>query len=109
VSGGGVEFIRVWAKDAYGIPSEQIAGSMGKLRYELRDRKPAIVKLPDVDFVDGKAGKPVGIQKFIDGRPILAFGNSDGGFEMLEWTTGGQQRPAHHVDINARHFRQTAT
>jgi phosphoglycolate phosphatase-like HAD superfamily hydrolase len=89
VSGGGVEFLRVWAEDAYGIPPEQVIGSSGKLKYELRDGKPAIVKLPEIDFIDDKGGKPVGIQKFIGRRPAIAFGNSDGDFEMLEWTTAG--------------------
>ncbi len=87
VSGGGVEFMRVWAGDAYGIPPEQIVGSSGKLQYEVRDGVPVIVKLPEVDFVDDGPGKPVGIQKFIGRRPAMAFGNSDGDFEMLRWTT----------------------
>jgi phosphoglycolate phosphatase-like HAD superfamily hydrolase len=102
VSGGGVEFMRAWAEDAYGILREQVVGSSGKLKYELRDGKPAIVKLPEMDFIDDKAGKPVGIQTFIGRRPILAFGNSDGDFEMLEWTTaGGGPRLGllvHHTD-----------
>jgi phosphoglycolate phosphatase-like HAD superfamily hydrolase len=102
VSGGGVEFMRVWAEDAYGIPPEQVVGSSGKLKYELRDGKPVIVKLPEVDFIDDKAGKPVGIQKFIGRRPVLAFGNSDGDFEMLEWTTTGEGPRlgllVHHTD-----------
>jgi phosphoglycolate phosphatase-like HAD superfamily hydrolase len=89
VSGGGVEFMRVWAENAYGIPPEQVVGSSGKLKFELQDGEPVIVKLPEVDFIDDKAGKPVGIEKFIGRRPILAFGNSDGDFEMLEWTTAG--------------------
>jgi hypothetical protein len=87
VSGGGIDFMRPWAPDAYGIPPEQIVGSSGKLKYEVRDGRPAILKLPEVDFIDDKAGKPIGIEKFIGRRPIIAFGNSDGDFEMLEWTT----------------------
>jgi hypothetical protein len=102
VSGGGVEFMRLWAEHAYGIPPEQVVGSSGKLKYELRDGKPVIVKLPEVDFIDDKAGKPVGIEKFIGRRPILAFGNSDGDFEMLEWTTAGDGPRlgllVHHTD-----------
>jgi hypothetical protein len=89
VSGGGVDFIRPWAGDVYGIPPEQIVGSRAKLKYEVRDGEPRIERLADVDFVDDKAGKPVGIQEQIGQRPIAAFGNSDGDFEMLEWTTSG--------------------
>jgi hypothetical protein len=102
VSGGGVEFMRVWAEDAYGISPEQVVGSSGKLKYELRGGKPVIVKLAELDFIDDKAGKPVGIQKFIGRRPILAFGNSDGDFQMLEWTTAGDGPRlgllVHHTD-----------
>ena len=87
VSGGGVEFVRVFSERAYGIPPEQVIGSSIKTRYELRNGEPVLVRLPEVDFIDDKAGKPVGIQKFIGKRPIAAFGNSDGDFEMLEWVT----------------------
>ena len=89
VSGGGVEFMRVFTEEVYGVPPEQVIGSSIKTKYEVRDGKPAIVRLPDIDFIDDKAGKPVGIGKFIGRRPIAAFGNSDGDFEMLEWTTSG--------------------
>lgn len=89
VSGGGVEFMRVWAEDAYGIPPDQIVGSVGKLKYEIRDGKPLLLKEPAVELIDDGPGKPVGIQMFIGQRPIFAFGNSDGDFEMLEWTTAG--------------------
>jgi phosphoglycolate phosphatase-like HAD superfamily hydrolase len=89
VSGGGVEFMRPFAERVYGVPPEQVIGSSIQTRYELRDRRPVILRLPEVDFVDDKAGKPVGIHKFIGRRPLLAFGNSDGDFEMLEWTTSG--------------------
>jgi hypothetical protein len=89
VSGGGIEFVRPWSERVYGVPPEQVVGSSIQTRYELRDGKPAIVRLPAVDFIDDKAGKPVGIHKFIGRRPLLAFVNSDGDFEMLEWTTTG--------------------
>jgi hypothetical protein len=102
VSGGGVDFMRAIAFDAYGIPPEQTVGSTGKLKYEVRDGKPVIVKLPEIDHIDDKAGKPVGIQKFIGRRPILAFGNSDGDYQMLEWTTAGSGPRlgliVHHTD-----------
>jgi phosphoserine phosphatase len=87
VSGGGVEFLRVFAQQVYGVPPEQVIGSTIKTRYEQRNGRPAIVRLPEVDFIDDKAGKPVAISKFIGKRPIAAFGNSDGDFEMLEWVT----------------------
>jgi len=90
VSGGGIEFMRPWTERVYGIPPEQVVGSSIRTKYELRDGEPALVRLPELDFIDDKAGKPVGIQKHIGRRPILAFGNSDGDFEMLEWTTGGE-------------------
>ena len=89
VSGGGIEFMRAWTQRVYGIPPEQVVGSSGKLKYELRDGKPVLVKLPAINFVDDKEGKPVGIQMNIGKRPIAAFGNSDGDFQMLEWTTSG--------------------
>lgn len=87
VSGGGIDFMRAFVTEAYGIPPDQVVGSMGKLKYELRNGKPVLVKLPAVDFIDDKEGKPMGIQKFIGQRPVMAFGNSDGDFQMLEWTT----------------------
>ena len=90
VSGGGIEFMRPWVEKAYGIPPEQVVGSSAKLSFELRDGKPVIVKLPELDFVNDKAGKPVGIQKFIGRRPIATFGNSDGDQQMLEWTATGR-------------------
>jgi phosphoserine phosphatase len=89
VSGGGVEFMRPWVERVYGVPPEQVIGSSIQTKYEVRDGKPVLVRLPQVDFVDDKAGKPVGIARHIGRRPILAFGNSDGDFEMLEWTTSG--------------------
>jgi phosphoglycolate phosphatase-like HAD superfamily hydrolase len=89
VSGGGIEFMRPWTEKVYGIPPEQVIGSSGKLKYELRAGKPVIMKLPEINFVDDKAGKPVGIQQHIGRRPIAAFGNSDGDLQMLQWTTAG--------------------
>jgi hypothetical protein len=89
VSAGGIEFMRPRATKVYGIPPEQIVGSSGKTRFEVRAGKPVLVMLPEIDFIDDKAGKPAGIHKFIGRRPVMAFGNSDGDFEMLEWTTAG--------------------
>ncbi|MBA3481375.1 MAG: haloacid dehalogenase-like hydrolase [Pirellulales bacterium] len=102
VSGGGIEFMRAWTETAYGIPPEQIVGSSGKLKYELIDGRPEIIKLPEVDFVDNGPGKPIGIQQSIGRQPILAFGNSDGDFEMLEWTTAGDQQPESSASEPAR-------
>jgi phosphoserine phosphatase len=86
VSGGGVEFMRPMTQKVYGIPPEQVVGSTIKTRYEVRDGKPVLMRLAEVDFIDDKTGKPVGINKFIGRRPIAAFGNSAGDREMLEWT-----------------------
>ena len=84
VSGGGVDFMRVFSEQIYGIPPEQVIGSSGKLKFEMQGGKPVLVKLPEIDFIDDKAGKPVGIQQHIGRRPIAAFGNSDGDLEMLQ-------------------------
>jgi len=89
VSGGGIEFMRPWAERVYGIPPEQVVGSSIKTKYEVREGKPMLMRLPELNFIDDKAGKPVGINQHIGRRPIMAFGNSDGDFEMLEWTTAG--------------------
>jgi hypothetical protein len=89
VSGGGAEFMRPWAGKVYGIPPEQVVGSSIKVGYETRDGVPVLVGLPEVEFVDEHAGKPVGIHRAIGRRPVAAFGNSDGDYEMLRWTTGG--------------------
>jgi endo-1,4-beta-xylanase len=102
VSGGGVEFMRPWAEKVYGIPPEQVLGSSIKVRYELVDDKPALVRLPEIEFIDDKAGKPANIHRTIGRRPILAFGNSDGDYEMLRWTTAGPGPSlgliVHHTD-----------
>jgi len=89
VSGGGVEFMRPWTERVYGIPPEQVIGSAGKLKFEARDGEPVILKLPEVDLIDDKDGKPAAIQSRIGRRPIAAFGNSDGDLQMLQWTTAG--------------------
>jgi phosphoserine phosphatase len=87
VSGGGVEFMRPWVERVYGIPPEQVVGSRVKVKYEVREGTPILTRLPEIDLNDDKAGKPVGIHQVIGRRPTIAFGNSDGDFEMLEWTT----------------------
>src|SRR5438552_3097707 len=89
VSGGGIEFMRPWAEQAYGIPPEQVVGSSIKTKFEMRDGKPVLVRLSELNFNDDKAGKPVGINRHIGRRPIAAFGNSDGDRQMLEYTQGG--------------------
>ena len=102
VSGGGIEFMRPWTERVYGIPPEQVVGSSIKTRFEMRDGRPELFRLPEMNFVDDKAGKPVGINQHIGRRPIAAFGNSDGDLEMLQWTTmGGGARfglIVHHTD-----------
>jgi phosphoserine phosphatase len=102
VSGGGVEFMRTFCERVYGIPPEQIIGSSIALKYEVRNGRPVLTRQPNVDFIDDKEGKPVGIQKFIGRRPIAAFGNSDGDFAMLEWATAGSGPRlgllVHHTD-----------
>ena len=89
VSGGGIEFMRPWTEEVYGVPPEQVVGSSIKTKLEMRDGKPVLVRLPAVNFIDDKAGKPVGINEHIGRRPIAAFGNSTGDQEMLEWTQAG--------------------
>lgn len=89
VSGGGIDFMRPWTERVYGIPPEQVVGSSGKVKFELRDTKPVLMRLPEVDFIDDGPGKPVGIHSHIGRRPIAAFGNSDGDLQMLEWARGG--------------------
>jgi hypothetical protein len=89
VSGGGIEFMRAWTEQAYGIPPEQIVGSSVKTKFELRDGKPVLVRLAELNFNDDKGGKPVGINQHIGRQPIAAFGNSNGDQQMLEYTQGG--------------------
>jgi phosphoserine phosphatase len=90
VSGGGQHFVRALAEDAYGIPPEQVVGTMGETEYQVIDGVGQIMKLPDVAFIDDKGGKPLGIDRNIGRRPIMAFGNSDGDYEMLEYVTTGE-------------------
>jgi hypothetical protein len=106
VSGGGQEFLRAWVEATYGIPPQQVIGSYAGLKYIAGDR-PSILKTEQPELVDDHAGKPVGIQRFLGRRPVMAFGNSDGDFEMLEWTTTGEGPRfgalLHHTD-GAREF-----
>jgi hypothetical protein len=90
VSGGGIEFMRPWTERVYGIPPEQVIGSSIKTKFEIRNGQPVLVRLPEVNFIDDKAGKPVGINQHIGRRPIAAFGNSDGDLQMLQWTAAGK-------------------
>ncbi len=89
VSGGGVEFMRVFSEQVYGVPPEQVIGSTGKTKLEVHDGEPVIVRLPQIALINDKDGKPPAINQYIGRRPIAAFGNSDGDFQMLEWTTAG--------------------
>ena len=89
VSGGGIEFMRPWTEKVYGIPPEQVIGSSIKTKFELRGGSPVLLRLPESNFIDDKHGKPVGINQHIGRRPILAFGNSDGDLQMLQWTAAG--------------------
>ncbi len=104
VSGGGIEFMRPWTERVYGIPPEQVIGSSIKTKFELRDGKPVLVRLPEINFIDDKAGKPVGINQHIGRRPLAAFGNSDGDLQMLQWTTAGSAARfaglVHHTDAD---------
>ena len=102
VSGGGIEFMRPWTEKVYGIPPEQVVGSGIKTKFEMRGGSPVLVRLPELDFVDDKEGKPVGIQQRIGRRPIAAFGNSDGDLQMLQWIGAGEGPRfalyVHHTD-----------
>ena len=102
VSGGGIEFMRPWTEKVYGVPPEQVVGSSIKTQFEMKDGTPTLMRLPQVNFIDDKAGKPVGINEHIGRRPIAAFGNSDGDLEMLQWTTLGEKPGfgliVHHTD-----------
>ena len=96
--------MRPWAEKAYGIPPEQVVGSSIKMKLEMRDGKPVLVRLPELNFIDDKEGKPVGIQQHIGRRPIAAFGNSDGDLQMLQYTAAGSGARfclyLHHTDAD---------
>jgi phosphoglycolate phosphatase-like HAD superfamily hydrolase len=102
VSGGGIEFVRNFSEDKYGIPPAQVVGSSIKTKYEVVDGKPTLIRLPEMNFIDDKEGKPVGINQHIGQRPIFASGNSDGDYQMLDWTTAGEGARfglvVHHTD-----------
>lgn len=104
VSGGGVDFMRAWVEEAYGIPPDQVVGSSAKVKYEVRnDGTCVLIKLPELNFIDDKEGKPVGIHQYIGKRPVFTAGNSDGDYEMLQWTTTATGYPRfgmiiHHTD-----------
>ena len=104
VSGGGIEFMRVFSESVYGVPPEQVIGSSGKLKFAMRNGTPVLLRMPEIEFINDGPGKPVGIQKFIGRRPVMAFGNSDGDLQMLQWTTSaGGPRFAlivHHTDAD---------
>ncbi|RWQ37524.1 MAG: haloacid dehalogenase-like hydrolase [Mesorhizobium sp.] len=100
VSGGGIDFMRPWTEKVYGIPPEQVVGSSGKTKFEMRDGTPVFMRLPEINFIDDKAGKPVGIHHHIGRRPIAAFGNSDGDLQMLQWTCSG---PGPHFCLYVHH------
>lgn len=102
VSGGGIEFMRPWVEQVYGIPPEQVIGSSIKTKFEIRDGKPVLLRLPELNFIDDKAGKPVAINSHIGRRPLAAFGNSDGDLQMLQWAAAGKGLRfalyVHHTD-----------
>jgi phosphoserine phosphatase len=102
VSGGGIEFMRPWTERVYGVPPEQVIGSSAKTKFEIVNGQPVIMRLPEINFIDDKEGKPVGINQYIGRRPIAAFGNSDGDLQMLEWTAAGPgprlMLLVHHTD-----------
>jgi hypothetical protein len=102
VSGGGIDFMRPWTEEVYGIPPDQVVGSSGKVKFEFINGQPVLLKLPEINFIDDKEGKPVGIHQFIGKKPIAAFGNSDGDLAMLQWTAAGEGKQLmvyiHHTD-----------
>lgn len=104
VSGGGIEFMRPWTQEVYGIPAEQVIGSSVKTKFEIQNGQPVIVRLPEIDFIDDKEGKPLGINTHIGKKPIASFGNSDGDLAMLQWTASGDNKRLmvyiHHTDAD---------
>ncbi|MEY8831250.1 HAD family hydrolase [Sedimentitalea sp. XS_ASV28] len=114
VSGGGIEFMRPWTQEVYNIPPQQVVGSSTVTEYEIVDGKPTLMRTGEIAFVDDKAGKPVGINSHIGRRPIIAFGNSDGDFQMLEYTTVGVEGPSlgaivHHTDADREYAYDRAS
>jgi hypothetical protein len=114
VSGGGIEFMRPWSEQIYGVPPEQVVGSSIKTQFELKDGAPSLIRLPAVNFIDDRTGKPIGINEHIGRRPIAAFGNSDGDLEMLQWTTLGGKglrlgMIVHHTDAVREYAYDRAT
>ena len=102
ISGGGIEFMRPWAERVYGVPPEQVIGSSIKTKFEMRKDKPVLIRLPEINFINDKEGKPIAINQYIGRRPLAAFGNSDGDLQMLQWTTAGNGARfalyVHHTD-----------
>lgn len=102
VSGGGVDFMRALVTEVYDIPAEQIIGSTIKTEFEYNDGKPTITRLPEIDFIDDKEGKPLNIEKIIGKKPIFGAGNSDGDLAMLQWIASGSDKSfllyVHHTD-----------
>jgi len=102
VSGGGIDFMRPWTQEVYGIPPDQVVGSSGKVKFEFIDDQPVLLKLPEINFIDDKEGKPVGIHQFIGKQPVMAFGNSDGDLAMLQYTASNMNKSLmvyiHHTD-----------
>jgi hypothetical protein len=104
VSGGGVEFMRPWTQRVYGIPPQQVVGSSVKTKFEIRNGQAVLLRIPEINFIDDKEGKPIGINNFIGKKLIAAFGNSDGDQQMLEWTAAGKGPSlmllVHHTDAD---------
>lgn len=104
VSGGGIEFMRPWVEEVYGIPPDQVVGSSIKTEFDYNNGNPVIRRLAELDFIDDKAGKPVGIHKFIGRKPVFASGNSDGDLQMMQWTASNDFKSfmlyLHHTDAD---------
>jgi len=102
VSGGGIEFMRPWVEEVYGIPADQVVGSSIKTEFDYNNGNPVIRRLAEIDFIDDKAGKPIGIHKFIGRIPVFASGNSDGDLQMMQWTASNRHKSfmlyLHHTD-----------
>jgi hypothetical protein len=102
VSGGGIEFMRPWVEQVYNIPRDQVVGSSIKTEFLIEEGEPVIRRLPEIDFIDDKEGKPVGINRFIGRKPVFCSGNSDGDLAMMQWTASGEGKRfmlyLHHTD-----------